>query len=105
MSGYFDTTTGPKTDPQSYVKIATDIKEPPENITFFTDILEGQVSFRIQSVRVMASNSSTFYYSLEANAAKAAGMRVVVMVRPGNQALPEHESHEYTIARDFDKFH
>ena len=34
FSGYFDTTTGPKLEPESYKKIATEMKTKPEDILF-----------------------------------------------------------------------
>ncbi len=37
ISGYFDTTTGPKTDPESYAKISAAIETPPASILFLTD--------------------------------------------------------------------
>ena len=37
FSGYFDTTTGPKREAASYVKIAKSIDIPPKNILFLSD--------------------------------------------------------------------
>jgi enolase-phosphatase E1 len=37
ISGYFDTTTGPKADPESYAKISAAIKAEPASILFLTD--------------------------------------------------------------------
>lgn len=37
LSGYFDTTTGPKLEPESYTKIAHAIGFPPDNILFLSD--------------------------------------------------------------------
>jgi len=37
IDGYFDTTTGPKTEADSYLKISATIKAPPASILFLTD--------------------------------------------------------------------
>lgn len=66
LSGYFDTTTGSKKDPDSYRAIARTIGLPPHAVTFATDSLG------------------------EAEAAAAAGVTVAVSVRPGNPELPPH---------------
>ena len=42
FTNFFDTTIGPKTDSESYKKIAAEIKFPPEEILFLTDIPEGE---------------------------------------------------------------
>jgi enolase-phosphatase E1 len=42
FEGYFDTTTGPKQEPSSYVAIAEKIGRPPERILFLSDI-EGEL--------------------------------------------------------------
>jgi len=41
ISGNFDTTTGPKNEAQSYIKIAEIIGLSPQDILFFTDISKG----------------------------------------------------------------
>jgi enolase-phosphatase E1 len=66
LSGYFDTTTGPKREPQSYAKIAAACGVQPEEALFLTDI------------------------SAEADAAAAAGMPAAIMLRPGNAPQPAH---------------
>jgi methionine salvage enolase-phosphatase E1 len=38
LSGYFDTTTGPKIEADSYVKIAQALGVPPSRILFLTDL-------------------------------------------------------------------
>ena len=43
IGDYFDTTTGPKTEPESYTKIAKAIELPPGEILFLTDA-PGEVS-------------------------------------------------------------
>lgn len=40
FSGYFDTTSGPKREPQSYGRIAAAIGRPAEDILFLSDIVE-----------------------------------------------------------------
>lgn len=70
ISGWFDTTTGPKKDAASYAAIALALGLPSSECTFATDNLD------------------------EARAAKAAGMRAVVAIRPGNAPLPEGHGFE-----------
>jgi enolase-phosphatase E1 len=60
--GHYDTTTGPKKDADSYRKIAADFKLPPSEILFLSDIVA------------------------ELDAARAAGLRTVLCIRPGNAA-------------------
>lgn len=60
LSGYFDTTTGPKLEAESYRKISDAIKCKPEDITFFSDNPK------------------------ELDAAKEAGMKIFLAERPGN---------------------
>lgn len=64
IAGYYDTTSGPKREPGSYATIAAAWKREPAGITFCTD----QVA--------------------EAEAAAAAGMNAVILMRPGNAPLP-----------------
>lgn len=63
FAGYFDTTTGPKKEPDSYRRIAEALDEPPAAILFLSDSAE------------------------EIAAANAAGLRTVQFVREG-QAQP-----------------
>ncbi|KAF0309560.1 Enolase-phosphatase E1 [Amphibalanus amphitrite] len=77
FSGHFDTTTGPKTEVESYRKIAAAIGSSPEQILFVTDILK------------------------EAVAAREAGMRVNLAIRPGNAELSEADRQQYTTITDF----
>ncbi len=63
---YFDTAVGGKREKQSYEKIANELKSPPNQIRFFTDIVE------------------------EAEAASSAGMDVVILNRPGNIPQKPH---------------
>jgi enolase-phosphatase E1 len=59
LSGYFDTTTGPKREADSYTKIAAALELPPEEILFITDI------------------------QAEADAAKQAGVGALLIDREG----------------------
>ncbi len=67
IDAYFDTTTGPKKAPTSYQTIARVLNVAPAHVLFGTDNLE------------------------EAEAAREAGMRAVVLDRPGNAPLPPHD--------------
>lgn len=67
ISGHYDTTSGPKREPESYLRVATDWGLPPEGIVFLSDIVA------------------------ELRAAQNAGLRGVLVVRPGNApADPGH---------------
>ena len=59
LSGYFDTTTGPKREAESYAKIAAALDLPPGDILFVTDI------------------------QAEADAARAAGVQALLIDREG----------------------
>jgi methylthioribulose 1-phosphate dehydratase/enolase-phosphatase E1 len=66
LSGFFDTTSGPKTESTSYKDIALSLGvDEPSQVLFATDILA------------------------EAKAAAAAGWQAVLVSRPGNKPLPE----------------
>jgi enolase-phosphatase E1 len=73
---HFDTTTGAKTDPESYRRISVTIGTAPETVLFVSD-----------SVR-------------ELDAARDIGMQTARAARPGNYASSEHADH-LTI-HDFD---
>jgi len=60
IHGYFDTTTGPKNDPASYLAIANVFDFPPSEILFVSDVAR------------------------ELDAARSAGMQTMLCVRPGN---------------------
>lgn len=60
-SGYFDTTTGPKTDPDSYQNIAATLAIAPEAILFLSDV------------------------PAELDAARTAGFQVCWLTRPGDR--------------------
>jgi enolase-phosphatase E1 len=64
ISAYFDTTTGPKREAASYTTIAAKLGLRPAEITFCTD------------------------QPGEAEAAAAAGLTAIVIMRPGNAPLP-----------------
>jgi enolase-phosphatase E1 len=66
LSGYFDTTTGPKNDPSSYEKIAEVFRLPASNVLFVSDVTR------------------------ELDAARSAEMKTRLCVRPGNHPQPSH---------------
>ncbi|XP_024967484.1 probable bifunctional methylthioribulose-1-phosphate dehydratase/enolase-phosphatase E1 1 [Cynara cardunculus var. scolymus] len=76
LSGFFDTTVGNKKETKSYVEISESLGvHKPSEILFITDIFQ------------------------EAVAAKAAGLEVVISVRPGNGPLPEN--HGFKTIKSF----
>lgn len=66
FSGFFDTTSGPKREPASYLRIATAIGANPPDILFLSDIGE------------------------ELDAAKVAGLQTVQVCRPGSTPSAGH---------------
>ncbi|TYH92344.1 hypothetical protein ES332_A13G175800v1 [Gossypium tomentosum] len=67
LSGFFDTAVGYKRETRSYVEITESLGvDKPSDILFVTDVYQ------------------------EATAAKAAGLEVVLSIRPGNSPLPEN---------------
>ncbi|KAJ0101931.1 hypothetical protein Patl1_04687 [Pistacia atlantica] len=67
LSGFFDTAVGNKRETRSYIEITDSVGvDKPSEILFVTDVYQ------------------------EAKAAKAAGLDVVISVRPGNGPLPEN---------------
>ncbi|TQE04925.1 hypothetical protein C1H46_009396 [Malus baccata] len=67
LSGFFDTTVGNKRESSSYAEIVQSVGvDKPSEVLFVTDVFQ------------------------EAVAAKAAGLEVIVSIRPGNGALPEN---------------
>jgi enolase-phosphatase E1 len=66
FAGYFDTTTGPKNNPASYIKIAAAFGENPSEIAFVSDVTR------------------------ELDAARDAGMPTLLSIRPGNPSQPSH---------------
>jgi enolase-phosphatase E1 len=75
IQSYFDTTTGPKREPQSYEKIATSVAIPAKNILFISDTLQ------------------------ELDAARGAAMETALCVRPGSME-PADSTHP--IIKNFD---
>ncbi|HRX85437.1 MAG TPA: acireductone synthase [Phycisphaerae bacterium] len=65
FDGFFDTTSGPKKEAQSYRRIAAKWQQPAESIAFFSDVTG------------------------ELDAAEAAGMRSVLVERPGNAPVAD----------------
>jgi enolase-phosphatase E1 len=76
VSGYFDTRIGPKSDPDSYRRIASAIRVTPESCMFLSDVTR------------------------ELDAASAAGMQVQLVVRAGN--APLSTPHHFPIIRSFE---
>ncbi|XP_057505860.1 probable bifunctional methylthioribulose-1-phosphate dehydratase/enolase-phosphatase E1 2 isoform X2 [Actinidia eriantha] len=67
LCGFFDTTIGDKNDTQSYAEILRTVGvDTPADMLFVTDILQ------------------------DAEAARAAGLEVMISIRPGNGPLPEN---------------
>ena len=74
LSGYFDTTTGPKNDPASYAKIALAFGLPASEIAFISDVTR------------------------ELDAAREAGIQTLLCVRPGN---PVQSPHSHPVIKTF----
>ena len=74
---HFDTTTGPKTDPESYRRIAAAMGIPAASVLFVSDI------------------------AAELDAARTAGMQTRLALRPGNRPPPL--GHGHTEIRTFDE--
>ncbi|PSR95694.1 Enolase-phosphatase [Actinidia chinensis var. chinensis] len=76
LSGFFDTTVGNKQETRSYAEILESLGvDKPSEVLFVTDIYQ------------------------EAVAAKAAGLEVIISVRPGNGPLPE--DHRFKTVNSF----
>ena len=75
LQWHFDTTTGAKTDNDSYRRIAAVMGLRPEAVLFVSDVIG------------------------ELDAARQAGMRTVLSVRPGNKAVTQ--PHDHPIIEDF----
>ncbi|MBI3828954.1 MAG: acireductone synthase [Planctomycetes bacterium] len=69
LNGHFDTTTGPKKDPNSYRKIAAEFRLQASEILFVSDIVA------------------------ELDAAKEAGFATVLSIRPGNAPVGAEHGH------------
>lgn len=74
FTSYFDTAVGGKREKVSYENIAKQLESPPNQIRFFTDIVE------------------------EAEAANVIGMDVIILNRPGN--IPQ-KSHSFPVWDQF----
>ena len=69
LAQYFDPTTGPKTAADSYRRIASGLAVPPARVLFISDVVA------------------------ELDGARAADMRTLLNVRPGNHPQPATETH------------
>ncbi len=74
---HFDTAVGAKTNADSYRRIAAAMKLPPPAITFVSDVVS------------------------ELDAAREAGLRTVLSLRPGNR--PQPSGHRHQEIRTFDQ--
>lgn len=72
---YFDTTTGLKAAAESYRRIAAALQRPTAEVVFISDVIA------------------------ELDAARAAGMKTLLCVRPGNQ--PQSLTHSHTSIQTF----
>lgn len=76
LCGFFDTTVGNKRETKSYAEITASLGvDNPSEILFVTDVYQ------------------------EATAAKAAGLEVIISIRPGNGPLPDN--HGFRTVRSF----
>ena len=72
---HFDTTVGGKTEPESYLRIASALQLPPSDVLFVSDVPR------------------------ELDAAQSAGMQTVLAIRPGN--APVADPDRYRVIHDF----
>lgn len=77
LKWHFDTAVGPKTDANSYERIAASMGMPPSLITFVSDVVR------------------------ELDAARDAGLRTALSLRPGNP--PQPGGHRHPVIRSFDE--
>jgi enolase-phosphatase E1 len=77
ISNYFDTAVGPKTDVQSYRQIAANLGLDSGEVLFISDVVA------------------------ELAAAREAGMRTLLSIRPGNQQ--QQSAERYQIIESFDE--
>src|SRR5262249_25201849 len=75
IEAYFDTTTGPKRERESYRKIAAVLQLAPATIFFISDV------------------------PVELDAARAAGLHTAQSLRPG---IPQLDSSSHPVIRTFD---
>ena len=64
LNGFYDTAVGPKTSAESYAQIVRAMSRPPREVLFISDV------------------------TAELGAARAAGLQVLLSLRPGNAAQP-----------------
>lgn len=76
LKGYFDTTTGPKNEARSYILIARAFGINASDILFVSDVTR------------------------ELDAARTAGMKTRLCVRPGNHPQPPHDHETITSFED-----
>ena len=77
LSGYFDTTTGPKRDARSYRQIAATLRLEPRDMLFISDV------------------------AVELDAAREAGMRTTLCVREPEPPIPNPEPPEHPRIHSF----
>lgn len=77
ISNYFDTSVGKKGEPESYRRIAETIGLPPTEVLFISDVVS------------------------ELSAAREAGMKTVLSIRPGN--APQEHAAQYQAIKSFDE--
>ena len=77
FSGHFDTEIGPKIESSSYGNIVNKLNCRSEDVLFLTDVPK------------------------EANAAKLAGMEVVLVIRPGNSPLTANDKASFPVIESF----
>ncbi len=79
LHAHYDTTTGPKREPASYHAITDDIGCQPADVLFLSDVVA------------------------ELEAARTAGLRTGLCIRPGNAEPPA--DHDYASLHSFDEVH
>jgi enolase-phosphatase E1 len=79
FSGYYDTTVGSKLTPESYTKIVEDMGCEPSGVWFLTDNIA------------------------EVEAAKEAGLHVLLAMRPGNHPIDEGRASKHVRFHSFDE--
>ncbi len=77
ISRYFDTNTGPKSEAESYRRIADALELRPSAMVFVSDVIA------------------------ELKAARAAGLETILCMRPGNH--PQPGASHYSVIRSFDE--
>jgi enolase-phosphatase E1 len=77
INHYFDTSIGKKAEADSYGRIAESVGLPPSELLFISDVVS------------------------ELSAAREAGMKTVLSIRPGNQ--PQQDADQYQTIESFDE--